>query len=400
MKTALIVFRKELLDTVRDRRTIVAMVVVPLLLFPLLFTIMGSVMSAQEKKEEEKRLAVALVDRGNAQAFGQALGELEGFDLRLDLSSASDEELQELLRQEELDGAYVFDQDFDVQVEALKAGRVRLYYKSTEGDDSIARRRLLEPLEDFEQRLLTQRFQRLELDQAIVEAVDAQESNVASSQEIVGTLLGGVLPYFFVIFCFTGCMQPAIDLGAGEKERGTLETLLASPAGRLQILAGKFGVIVLTGLLAAMVSMLGLYVGFRRAGQLPEKVSEGVQRILGLESILMIFSLLVPLTVFLGGVMLSLSLFAKSFKEAQSTISPLMVVVIVPAFVGMLPGVELSATTALIPILNVSLAAKNIMSGEMSTWLLAETYASLAVLAIASLAFTARWFDRESVIFR
>ncbi|MFQ6115060.1 MAG: ABC transporter permease, partial [bacterium] len=285
------------------------------------------------------------------------------------------------------------------QVADLRAGRLNIYYKSTE-DDDITKDRLMDLVKEFETNLLTVRFNKLQLDETIVKTVDLTEVNVATPKQRLGGLIGGFLPYIFIIFCFLGSMYPAIDLGAGEKERGTLETLLTSPVNRFQILLGKFMVVVLTGVLSALVSILGLYLGIRQIHEIPPEFLKMLLSILEFRSIALLLTLLLPLTIFFAGVQLSLSIFAKSFKEAQSIISPLSMVVIVPAAIGMIPGITLNTSTAVIPILNVSLATKEIISDTIQPGLLTEVYGSLVVLAGISLFVSSKWFKREEVIFR
>ena len=226
------------------------------------------------------------------------------------------------------------------------------------------------------------------------------EVDIATTQEKFGKAIGGFLPYIFVIFCFIGIMYPAIDLAAGEKERGTLETLLTTPVGRFEILLGKFGVVVLTGIGSALISIVGLYIGIRQAGDIPPEIMEVILSVLKPETIGMLISLLLPLTMFFAGLLLSLSMFAKTFKEAQSIITPANFLVIIPVAIGLIPGIELNTTTAFIPVLNVSLATKGIISGTINYALLAEVYASLIILAGLSLFVSSKLFMRESVIFR
>jgi len=240
----------------------------------------------------------------------------------------------------------------------------------------------------------------LGLDTTITRVVDVATVDVATARERFGKEAGGFIPYLFILFSLLGSMYPAIDLGAGEKERGTLETLLTAPVGRLEILFGKFAVVVLSGLTSAAVSILGMWVGVRQAADIPQEILDLVAAIFKPVSIALLLSLLLPLTIFFAGVLLTISFLARSFREAQSKISPLMMLVILPAAIGMTPGIVLDAKTALIPILNVSLAVKEILSGTASAPLLAEVYASLVVLAAASLVGCARWFGREESIFR
>jgi len=255
-------------------------------------------------------------------------------------------------------------------------------------------------VDKFEDSLLLARFEKLDLDKAISTAVKLVEVDITSKKERIGKAIGAILPYIFVIFCFMGSMYPAIDLAAGEKERGTIETLLTAPVSRFVILLGKFGVVVLTGIGSALVSLVGLYLVVLQFGEIPPEIIDVISGIFEIKSIVLLLSLLLPLTMFFAGVLLSLSMFAKSFKEAQSIITPFNFVIILPVLIGLIPGVTLDPKTALIPILNVSLATKEIVAGTIDFWLLIEVYASLAVLAGLSLFLSSRIFMRETVIFR
>ena len=398
MKSLGTVFRKELTDTLRDRRTIITMILVPLMLFPVIMSVMTRIQVSQMKKAEAEVLQVALITYGNAQAFRDSLLARDDFEVHEDIPADS---VRALIQRDSLDGAFVFSKNFDKRVQNLKSGRVKFYYKSTENEkEDITKRRLKEVLDGFEKTLLAERFRKLQLDEDTVEPVKVAEVNVATPKERLGRAIGGFLPYIFVIFCFTGAMYPAIDLAAGEKERGTIETLLTAPVPRLQILLGKFSVVVLTGIASAAISMVGLYIGFRQIPEIPTEALETILSILEVKSIVLVLSLLFPLTVFFAGLLLSVSIFARSFKEAQSYISPMTIIVILPVIVGLLPGMELTAKTALIPILNISLATKEIIAGTIKTGLLLEVYASLIVLAALGLFFCTQMFTRESVIFR
>lgn len=396
MRTIFTVFRKELIDTIRDRRTLLFMFVIPLLIFPLLFKVMFTVEKSQRDKASAKVLRVACITEGNAGRFVEMLRGRDDIEV---VTGIPIDSLRSFIRADRLDGAFVFAPDFDQTVAQLGSGRVEFYHKSTE-DREIVARRLRSLVSEYEEELLEARFANLELSEDIVHALDLREKNVASMQERIGSEVGGFLPYVFILFCFMGAMYPAIDLGAGEKERGTLETLLTAPVDRFHILIGKFGVIIVSGLLSAVVSMVGLFIGVKQAGEIPPDIMSVIVKILGADNIVLLFSLLIPLTIFFAGILLSVSLTAKTFKEAQSMISPLNLAVLVPAAIGVIPGIEMNYTTAVIPVLNVSLATKAIVAGTMQTSHLIVVYASLIAFAILSLVIAAQWFKRESVIFR
>lgn len=396
MKKIAVIFKKEFKDILRDRRTIMMMVVMPILLIYVFINLSITLSRSQTRKAEEKTLKVALFKKENVEPFRIILGKQKNIIITENLDA---DKITGLIQEEKLDFAIVFETDFDQKVKEKKSGNVDLYFKAT-SENNIAKRRIINSLKEYRQELLTVRLEALSLDHSFVEPLKINEKDLSTQKEKVGEFLGGLLPYFFVIFCFLGAMYPAIDLGAGEKERATIETLLTSPASRMQIVLGKFFVITCTGIISALISVLALYLAIQQAKGLPGGALQGILRIVEFKSISLLFSLLVPVCVFFAAVLLSISIFARSFKEAQSIMTPMNFLVVIPVFIGLFPGIKLNTTTALIPVLNVSLATKEIISGTIKTGLLLETYVSLFVLAALSLVFCAQWFKREEVIFR
>ncbi len=396
MKHFITIFRKEFTDSVRDRRTLFMMVVFPLILFPLLMTVFTRLQLSQMRKAEEKILRLSLVNELQAPGLAELAITIPGVRL---LPPVPADSAASLIQRDSMDAVIVVAPDFRQQVDAMKAGALTLIFKSSE-DYAIAKRRLHDIIDRYEKQLVERRFAALKIDRSVVSAVSVQEKDIATVKEKVGRSIGGFIPYLFVIFCFMGSMYPAIDLAAGEKERGTIETLLTAPVNRFTILLGKFAVVVLAGLLSAAVSMAGLYLALRQVKEMPQELLQAVQGILDIQSVLLTLSLLLPLTIFFAGFLLSLSMFAKSYKEAQSIISPLTIVIILPVLIGMVPGFALTPLTALIPVLNVSLATKEIIAGTIQPGLLALVYLSLVALAALSLWACSRFFNREETIFR
>jgi sodium transport system permease protein len=312
----------------------------------------------------------------------------------------AERDIETLIREDSLDGAIVVPPDFPDRVAADEQARIGIYFRSSASFD-VAERRLREVIEAYDEEIVDGRIRRLELDPDLFDAIAVQENDIATLQEVLGQTIGGFLPYMFVIFMFTGAMYAGIDLSAGEKERGTLETLLSSPATRLEIVLGKFFVVAFVGIASALISMVGLYLGVRLGVEdIPQEVFEVVSNVLNLKVIAMIATLLLPLAAFFSAMILAFAIQAKSFKEAQSTLTPLSLVVILPVVFGLLPGIELNTQTALIPILNVSLATKDVISGTIEPLHLVLAYVSLFTLAAASIWFCVVWFNREETLFR
>ena len=241
------------------------------------------------------------------------------------------------------------------------------------------------------------RLNKLQLDQQKIEPLTVSYVNIASEKEMIGKLAGGMLPYIFIAFGFIGCMYPAIDLFTGEKERGTIETLLTTPVTRWQILIGKMGVVVLSGLTAATCALLGLFISIETLDIIPDtEILKVVHSILSPGFIVMLYCLLIPLTVFFAGVMIPICIHAKSFKEAQSIITPLNIVMVLPAMVGFFPGIELNWITAAIPVVNVVLATKELIAGTLEIGLVAISFTVMISLAILAVLVSYKRFDKET----
>lgn len=200
-------------------------------------------------------------------------------------------------------------------------------------------------------------------------------------------------------------MYPAMDLTAGEKERGTIETILCSPVSRTHLVLGKFLMVLTASIATSVLAITSMAASFGIGkklllGAMPGAADAALQITITGKAMAAIFFVVLPLAVFFSAALLALSLFAKSFKEAQSYISPLMIVVVLPAVAALLPGVELNATLAFIPVLNTSLVSKEIITGTYHWGLIAIIFLSSSIYAGAAIAIAVKLFQREDVLFR
>lgn len=223
-------------------------------------------------------------------------------------------------------------------------------------------------------------------------------TNLVSTSQIALSHLGALLPYLLIPFAFIGGIYPAIDIGAGEKERNTLETLLLSPVSRTEIALGKFFLIFTTSMVASILGVGSMVasVYYTVPSFVMEKLDLQVQPTI----ILLVAALAVPPAAAFSGLFLSLSIFARSFKEAQSYLSPLPVLFILPAAAGMIPGLELNWKLALIPLVNMSLLSRDFLKGDINWIYYGETVFSCLAFATVCIVFCVWMFRRESVLFR
>lgn len=400
MKTILTIAKKELIDTLRDKRTILTMVAIPLLVFPILLNVITGIQTSASEKEHARTLTIGVRDNGNASGFVDSLKAREDltlvfYDAKAD-TSGDFLFFRELLSKDSLDASIIISDDFDNVVGKAGSGGITIYHEATEDEPTD---RLERVFDTYKAGLLAQRLNDESLAETFVEPLALKHTSVSSMQEVLGLMAGGILPYFFVIFCFLGCMYPAIDLFTGEKERGTIETILTAPVQRWQILLGKLSVVVIAGLISASLAMVGLFSSLQLL-DVGEEIVAVANSILTLKFVVMLFAMLIPLTIFFAGVLIPITVYAKSFKEAQSIITPLNFVIIMPVVIGFLPGIELTATTAIIPVVNITLCTKEVIAGTLDYGLFAMVVGSLLLYASVACYFSFRQFGKEGNVLR
>ena len=396
MKKIGIIFRKELKDTLRDRRTLFFMIVFPILIIPLIIGGIPKIMVSMMEKKMTERITIAIIGEENSPELIDMFGMADSINVIFNVEIDS---IEQSIRKKDIDGALIIPDRFSEMVNSMETAQITMVYISSD-DLEATKKRMESVINKYRESKIDQRLDRLKLHSKTLEPIKINHRNIASEKEMIGKLAGGWLPYMFILYCFMGAMYPALDLGAGEKERGTIETLLTSPAGRMEILLGKFGVISLSGFLSAISGIIGLFVGLQFMTELPIEIITTIKSIIEVKTIALILSLIVPVSIFFSAVLLSISFYAKSFKEAQSLVTPINILILFPALIGLIPGVDLTWKTALIPIVNISLVTKEIIAETVSSVLLFEVYGSMIILAVVGLFFTRLWFNREEVIFR
>ena len=388
------IFKKELIDTLRDRRTLMMMLVIPILIFPITLNVFVSISASFQEEAAVKTLKVGIVGDKNsyfAQQLNDIPSEMGAKKLVFFKDSAS---LMTELKKDSIQLGIITEKRFNQTLEAQLPARVTWYFDATEIGINERAEQYMKIIEVKAQQ---KRYDELKVDFRKVTPFQTAYENIASDKKMVGQIAGGFLPYIFIAFGFIGCMYPAIDLFTGEKERGTIETLLTTPVARWQILFGKMMVVVLSGLMAASAALLGLFISIEFLDIVDnQEIMKIVHEVLSPLFIVSMFSLLFPLTIFFAGVMIPIAVYAKTFKEAQSIITPLNIVMVLPAMVGFFPGIELNLMTACIPVVNVVLATKELISGTLEFGYLALSFGVMVILALASVFVSYKQFGKET----
>ena len=395
------VYAKELRDTLRDRRTLISMIVVPTLFMPALILGMGKVASVVVAKAKEEVPRIMVI--GGADSPGVLRELRDSGKFRVETASA---DWKALISDKKVRAAAEIPPGFDAALKLGSAPAVTLYDYQGELKSGFAVGQLRDFFTGLRDRATTRLLAERGLPATVARPFEVKQVNVAPPEKVGGNLLGGIVPYFIIFLCLIGAMYPAMDLTAGEKERGTMETLLCCPAARTDIVIGKF-LMVLTGSLFAVLSSLVSLAAtlLLVASSLPPAGAGAGAHGSGMPSIsplgiLGVLAMIVPVAILFSAILFSVSLVAKSLKEAQSYLTPMTFAVIVPVAIGVLPGIDLNLKLAFVPILNISLICKEMLSGVWHWGYIGVIFGSTALYASIALALCVRMFRSENVIFR
>ena len=406
------VYVKELKHSLRDRRTLLSMIIIPTFVIPALTYGVGKIATKVIAEAREETPVVMLLPGGDSPGVVAAL--LRSRTMKIVPASAN---YRQLISDKKIRAAVKLPAGFEAGLKAGTAESVLILYYEGELKSSLAAGELDRFFRDLRDQTVKARLAEHQLPASLIKPFEVKRENVAPPEKVGGNLIGGLVPYLIIILCFTGAMYPAMDLTAGEKERGTMETLLCSPVARGDLVLGKF-LMVLTGSLSAMLLALTsmgimLFVmgalmtgaGGGRAAGVAVAAAQAHSASATLPSIdpdgiLGVMALVLPVAVLFSAILFTVSLFAKSYREAQSYVAPMTFIVILPAAVGLLPGIDLNVRLALVPLLNLSLVCKEMLSGVWHWSYIALIFGSSCVYAGAALALTVKMFNREDVIFR
>jgi sodium transport system permease protein len=390
LKTVRTMYAKEMLDMFRDRRSLVSMIVVPVIAMPAIFTVVHYFTQNLGKKAERESARIGISASVSEPSIRDAL-KSAGFELvpEADARAAVENKVVPAsLDEERVPGG---------------TDQIVIFIDKTREASSIAGDKIAALLDRLKLDQVKGSLRGMGVSERVLDPFTVKSTNVAADKKMAGFFLGGVLGYVVLLLMFTGGMYPAIDMTAGEKERHTLEPLLASPASREEIILGKIFASTTASFLTAILTITSLLVSIQRLGMgmggpdLDKLVSRAAP---DAATVALILVTLLPMALFAASVMIAIALFARGFKEAQSLLTPIVMAVVIPAVLGMLPGLELNAALATIPVFNASQLIKEIVLGEYSRLIFLVAFASNVFYALVAFWISVRIFKTESVLFR
>lgn len=424
-----LILQREVRDQLRDRRTMFMIFVLPLLLYPLLGMSMMQV--AQFVREHATRVLVigreSLPEKPElivADRFAERLfvdpEKVDLLELTFEAPGFSPDMTEEQIAQRaraavesgEFEAVVFVPSDFGARLAAFRdklrdsptAGHdmsdvpsPEIYFSTAKEKSQLAYIRVEQVLDHWTQEIVRDNLARRNVPESAVKPFTLAEHDVADADHRQAAIWSKILPFLLLIWALTGAFYPAIDLCAGEKERGTLETLLSSPAERGEIVWGKLLTIMVFSVVTAVLNILSMaFTGALVVAQLPELGPPPV-----LAPLWLLLALL-PVAALFSALCLALAAFARSTKEGQYYLMPLVLVTMPLVILPMAPGVELSLGNSLIPLCGVVLLLRSMLEGD---YMAALPYVlPVLVVTLGCCVLAVRWaidqFNSEDVLFR
>ena len=390
-------YKKEILDVIRDKKTILTMVILPVLLYPMLFLVIMQIMTMVMEEQEASTYYIAY--ENVAEEHKQALNDWIAGDedeLEYILKEVESDNPKQDLEAEEID-AYITVKETESQV------TFEIHYMYADTNSNTAAGMLREEIESYSTKVAEDnaKAEGLDVDKLlypVVATMDDQSSNESS----VGSMLGGIIPFLLITSIVMGCIYPAIDATAGEKERGTLETLLTLPVGNMELIASKFLSVATIAVVSVFMNVLSMGIVVAYLYSTMTALSDGANELeLGtfIPAILITVCCVIAFSLFISAITMIVCAFAKSFKEANNYVTPISLVVMLTGYVGIIPTIELNTTTSLIPVVNICLMIKNLLVFKYDFTLIVIVLLSNIIYAFVAVWILSKVYNSESILF-
>jgi sodium transport system permease protein len=390
----LAVYRKEILDTIRDGRSIFAIFIFPFILYPAMLGFMSWIQSRNNAEEQAAAVRVGIVGQAEIPGSADSLAALPGVTV-VPLSAAP-----ATLEAAGVDAAVVIPADLQAAIARGDSARVELIYKEADHASSAASERVA-PVLDFMRRSLTVSWANaLGAKAARPPAFTVEKKDISSKSEMGRFFAALLIPYLLVFMIAAGSMHTAVDATTGEKERSTLETILATSASRGDLVIGKSMAVLTASLTGAITGITGLWLTFNVVTRLvPGMESNAMQLTIGPDKALLLFLTILPTAIFFSATLVAIGCFARSMREGQTYATYVYMAAI---FLGLGSFGQQAPPLSrfFIPILNTALLQREILTDSVVSLHALTALGTSVVAAAVMLVIAVRLFSNESVLFR
>lgn len=397
MKKIGILVKKEMTEILRDKKTLIIALIMPLILYPamLIGLSLGLTMIMESQAEDSQIVGYNIEDEAYIEPL-RALYEQEKEELENELVFQGADQNNEAAVREEAD-AWI------TVTEGTQSIQIQVDYTSTNMDSNYAEDTMQELAELYRDVIMAQNLEKEGLTEDFLYPVTYEAIDSVSSSESTGMYYGGMIGMLLITMILLGAFYPAVDVTTGEKERGTLETLLTLPVTNFQMIMSKFISVSIVACVTAIISLLafGGSILFLMLAVPEDMTSEMTQFPVEtiLSSIPILLLALIATALFVTAFSMCFCVFAKSSKEANNYMTPVMLVIMMLTMIGMVPTIELNFTYAIIPIINVTLLIKQVLSQHLDVSLAFITIAVNLAYSVLTIWVLAKMYDSEDIMF-
>lgn len=390
-----VVFRKEFREVFREARTRFALIISPLLITPLILALVGTMARKQVTDAQKETITVAFVNLDKAPSIR---GILRGApNVTIVETSRADAEAQ--IKTRKVRAAAVLPEDTEQQIKDQHPVAVTILLDKGSQASQEGASRLSGLFEERGKRLVASRLMENGLSQQLATPFNTEQEGVGGGSSASTLLLATFLPYVLAVSTLMGGVYLANDSVAGEKERGTLETLLVSPASRRDLVLGKFMAVASVSLVSCLLSLAGFVWPFYvKLPFFSWMTKEGLS--LHPISVLAMLLVQIPLAVLGAGILLTISTFARNQKEAQTYLAPILLIVTVLAMTTMFLKAETPLFWTLVPVANAAMVVKQALEGVTNLPFLIGASAASLLYATGAVMFAAHAFQKESILLK
>lgn len=394
-----IIFNKEMHRVWKDPKMILSLFVLPVIMMIVIYGLIGMMESKSTKEVQEHRFAVTIQN-----APTSFLEEMKSFLEASDVTYLSAGENMEEVKQGIYDGdkdlLVVFPENFEEEIRSFQPGNqhpeIKTYYNPSETYSELARERFIASMKEYEKTFLEERFGNMDVLTAFTIDATNKDNQIMDTKKAGAAFLSMMLPYLITLLLFAGTMSLGTDTISGEKERGTMASMLVTPIKRTSIVLGKLLALTVLSLISALVYIISLVVAMPKAmagmGEMSLTLDAG--------QVVMIAFIMLTLAFLYVALVGIVAVYARTVKEAASYVTPIYLIVIVAGIITMFSGQEgHSLVEYMIPIYNSSLALGDILSGELELSAFFITIASSLVMGSILTLGIAKAFDNEHVMF-
>lgn len=404
---SLIILKKELKRIFTDRRMVIMLVLVPLIMLPAMYSIMAKMGQARDSNIASFRSTICIYEgTGNEDVMGPFIDALSSFNTSLELVQLEElDAVKQAITDKEKELLLVMPDNFHESLASCSTFDIAIYSNSTADYSEYACNRVIEAMTVLSEDIVRERIMERDMSEEILSVFTINEAliqyDLAKKGSVVGKVISIILPFFIILYLLINSMHVGLDTVAGEKERGTLAVILVNQVDRLSIVIGKMMSVMIAAIVGAASSVIGLIIASRYfMGMFGASGAAISSYSMSSIHILQFTIVIIPLAVLVASMVLIVSTYARNTKEGNGMMMPVYFVVMIVGMATMQTGDVPPKWMLSTPVFNSLLVLKDIFMQDAAWSTIIAASLSSVVLSAVFIYLTLKMFRKEKILFR